>query len=75
VATTRTKKHLPRIVTLTAARRHFGQILERAFKGKERFVVHTHGDPLAVIMGVEEYLKYFGQPTVKFKRVKKGWRA
>jgi prevent-host-death family protein len=75
VATTRTGKRLSQIVALSAARRQFGQIFERAHKGKEKFVVHSRGNPLAVIIGIDEYYKYFAKPPVpESKRGAKGSR-
>ena len=39
------------------ARTQFGQILERASKNKERFLVTKKGEAKAIILGVEDYLR------------------
>jgi PHD/YefM family antitoxin component YafN of YafNO toxin-antitoxin module len=39
------------------ARTQFGQILERASKNKERFLVTEKGEAKAIILGVEDYLR------------------
>ncbi len=41
------------------ARTQFGQILKRVKNNQERFVVDKRGEPQAVIMSVEDYLKNF----------------
>jgi len=48
-----------KIVAALAARTQFGQILKRVKNNQERFVVDKRGEPQAVIMGVEDYLKNF----------------
>lgn len=50
-----------KIVTAFTARTQFGQILDRVKHGRERFVVDRRGEPQAVIMGVEEYLRKFAK--------------
>jgi prevent-host-death family protein len=39
------------------ARTQFGQILERASKNKERFLVTKKGEAKAIILGVEDFLQ------------------
>jgi prevent-host-death family protein len=39
------------------ARTQFGQILERASKNNERFLVTKKGEAKAIILGVEDYLR------------------
>jgi prevent-host-death family protein len=39
------------------ARTQFGQILERAAKNKERFLITKKGEAKAIILGVEDYLQ------------------
>jgi prevent-host-death family protein len=39
------------------ARTQFGQILERAAKNNERFLVTKKGEAKAIILGVEDYLQ------------------
>jgi hypothetical protein len=57
---TKTKKRVPRILTLTIAKRIYGTILERVHAGKERFIVYSRGCAEAVvIVSVGEYLSAF----------------
>jgi len=55
----RTKKAVTKIVPALTARTQFGQILKRVKNNQERFVVDKRGEPQAVIMGVEDYLRNF----------------
>jgi prevent-host-death family protein len=53
------KKHrpaAPKIVSVSTARRQFGQIMRRAKNRRERFIVTYRGEPKAVIVGVEEFI-------------------
>ena len=54
-----TTKTMTKIVPALTARTQFGQILRRVKQNKERFVVDKRGEPQAVIMSVEDYLKNF----------------
>jgi prevent-host-death family protein len=58
-----------RIVPALAARTQFGQILDRVRRNHERFVVDKRGEPLAVIMSVEEYLKHFARQPLALERI------
>jgi prevent-host-death family protein len=48
------------VIPALTARTQFGQILRRVRHSKERFIVGRRGQPQAVIMGVEEYMKSTG---------------
>ncbi len=50
---------MAKVVPALTARTQFGQILRRVKQNKERFVVDRRGEPQAVIMSVEDYLKKF----------------
>jgi|SRR5215475_1488696 len=50
-----------KIVPALTARTQLGQILTRVRKNCERFVVDKRGEPQAVIMSVEEYLRHFAK--------------
>lgn len=47
---------VPKIVSVSTARRQFGQIMRRAKDRRERFIVTYRGEPKAVIVGVEEFI-------------------
>ena len=52
------KRHLrvPKIVSVSNARRQFGQIMRRAKNCRERFIVTYRGEPKAIIIGSEEFI-------------------
>ena len=50
---------VPKIVSALAARTQFGQIMRRARKDNQRFVVDRRGEPQVVIMGVKDFIKTF----------------
>lgn len=50
---------MTKIVPALTARTQFGQILRRVKQNNERFVVDKRGEPQAVIMSVEDYLRQF----------------
>lgn len=54
-----TTKTMTKIVPALTARTQFGQFLRRVKQNKERFVVDKRGEPQAVIMSVEDYLRKF----------------
>src|SRR5438046_9946670 len=48
---------MPRVITDLTARTQFGQILRRAGRQQERFIVDRRGNPEVVIMGLKDFLK------------------
>ena len=47
---------MTRIISALTARTQFGQILRRAGRRQERFVVDRRGQPEVVIMGIKDFL-------------------
>jgi Antitoxin Phd_YefM, type II toxin-antitoxin system len=47
---------MPKVITALAARTQFGQILRRAGRQQERFIVDRRGNPEVVIMGLKDFL-------------------
>ena len=45
------------IVSALTARTQLGQIMKRATKNKERFVVDRRGEPQVVIMSIDDFIK------------------
>jgi prevent-host-death family protein len=68
--TTRAKTVLSVIPALTA-RTQLGQILRRVRNNNERFVVDRRGEPQAVIMSVEEYLRTFAEAPASLKKMRR----
>ncbi len=48
---------MPKVISALAARTQFGQIMRRARKQQERFVVDRRGEPQVVIMGIKDFLR------------------
>ncbi len=48
---------MPKVVSALTARTQFGQIIERVKNSQERFVVDRRGEPQAVIMGIEDFIR------------------
>src|SRR5471030_956600 len=57
------------VVSALTARTQLGQILERVKKNNERFVVDRRGEPQAVIMSMEDYIKTMAPPPAWLKSV------
>ena len=70
----RKAERILRIVPALTARTQLGQILKRVRQNNERFVVDKRGEPQAVIMSVEEYLKNFGRPPRVLERIRQAAR-
>jgi len=51
------KRPAPRVVSALTARTQLSQIMRRATKGRERFIVDRRGEPQIVIMGIEDFLE------------------
>ena len=65
-----------KIVPALTARTQFGQILRQVKQNKERFVVNKRGEPQAVIMNVEDYLKKFaGRPSAALAALRRDAKA
>jgi len=45
------------VVSALTARTQLGQILKRASKGGERFLVDRRGEPSVIIMGIKDYIR------------------
>ena len=50
------KRSTPRVVSALTVRTQLPEIMRRAKKGRERFVVDQRGEPQVVIMGIEDFL-------------------
>jgi prevent-host-death family protein len=48
---------MSRRVDAHVARTQFGQIMDRAVRNRERFIVDRRGEPAVVILSVEDYLE------------------
>jgi len=52
---------MTRSIPALTARTQFGQILDRVTNDKERFVITKKGEPKAIILSVEDFLKATGE--------------
>lgn len=48
---------MTKVVSALTARTQLGQIMKRATKNQERFVVDRRGEPQVVIMGINDFIK------------------
>ena|SRR5271165_4862919 len=74
-ARTRTTKPIERIITALTARTQLGQILRRVREDKEKFVIEKRGEPQAVVICVEEYLRLFSRPVPEFEAIRQEARV
>lgn len=72
---TKAARNTARIIPALTARTQFGQILRRVRENKERFVVGRRGEPQAVIMSVEEYLRNFVKQPRALAEIQREARA
>ena len=49
------------------ARVHFGEIMRRSFKNRDRFVVEKSGIPMVVILNADDYARLVEEREVRFK--------
>jgi prevent-host-death family protein len=70
-----TERKVLRMVPALTARTQLGQILKRVRQNKERFVVGRRGEPQAVIMSIEEYLRNFAPKPGTLKRLRRQARS
>ena len=53
------------------ARVHFGEIMQKSFKNRDRFVVEKSGIPMVVILNADDYAKLVGEREDRFKIIDK----
>ena len=53
------------------ARVHFGEIMRRSFKNRDRFVVEKSGIPMVVILNADDYSRLVGEREARFKAIDK----
>jgi len=49
------QKSVPVTIPATTAHRNFGDLIKRAFSGKEHFIVEKDGLPVVAILSIREY--------------------
>jgi prevent-host-death family protein len=55
------------------ARTQFGQIMDRAVKNNERFIVDRRGEPAVVIMSVQDFIRTAAPPPDWLGRRQAPW--
>jgi len=68
-------KIVTKIVPALTARTQFGQILKRVKQNQERFVVDKRGEPVAVVMSVEDYLRNFAKLPSSLAEIRRKAKA
>jgi prevent-host-death family protein len=67
------KKTVYNVVSAVTARARLGAILKRA-ESDERFLVDHRGDPVAIIMGVRDYLRNVAPAPAAFRAIREDAR-
>lgn len=55
------------------ARMHLGEIMKRAYKDGERFIVEKSGIPMVIILRVTEYMQFIQEREERFKALDSIW--
>jgi prevent-host-death family protein len=58
----RCREIMERRIDAHIARTQFGQIMDRAVKNNERFIVDRRGEPAVVIMSVQDFIRIAAPP-------------
>lgn len=74
-AGTKTARRVEQIVPALTVRTQLGQILRRVRNGGERFVVERRGEPQAVILSVDEYVRLFAKPNPAVDAIRREAKA
>jgi prevent-host-death family protein len=53
---------MTRRITAVTARTQFGQILDRAVEHNERFLVDRNGEPVVLILSVQDFVRTLAPP-------------
>ncbi len=61
---------MTKAVSALTARTQFGQIMQRATKNRERFVVDRRGEPQVVIMGISDFIQTIAPPSEVVKAIR-----
>lgn len=59
---------MPTVISATEAKNHFGEVIRRAYRDGETFIVERDGLPVVVIMPVQEYSLATGAGSLRFAR-------
>ena len=57
-------------ISALTARAQFGQIMDRAVKRQERFLVARRGEPAVIIMSVDDYLQTIAPEDIALKNIR-----
>ena len=49
------------------ARMHLGEIMQRSYKNRERFIIEKSGIPMVVILNAQEYTRIIAEREERFK--------
>jgi predicted ABC-type ATPase len=58
---------MTKTIPAVEARTHFGEIMKRAFKNSERFIVEKSGIPMVTILNANEYMQLIQEREERFK--------
>ena len=60
---------MTKVVSALTARTQFGQLMRRAKRNDERFVVDRRGEPQVVIMGINDFVKTIAPPPAILRAI------
>ncbi|MBL7081301.1 MAG: type II toxin-antitoxin system Phd/YefM family antitoxin [Candidatus Omnitrophica bacterium] len=58
---------MTKTIPAVEARIHFGEIMKRAFKKGERFIVEKSGIPMIAILSANEYMQFIQEREEQFQ--------
>jgi len=58
------------VISALTARTQLGQILKRASKGNERFLVDRRGQPSVIIMGIKDYIRNIAPTPAAYEAIR-----
>lgn len=65
----------PVTIPATKAHRHFGDLIRRAFSGREHFIIEKDGLPVVAIISMPEYEVFMREQQRRLKRFEEHARA
>lgn len=69
------KESVPVTITATTAHRQFGELVRRAFSGKEHFIVEKDGLPVVAIISMAEYEELLREREIRLKQFQSAAKA
>lgn len=72
---TRAHKPLPSVVSTATARTQLDRMLDRVKKNQERFVIDKRGEPQAVLMSIEDFIRTIAPENQSIEAIRENARG